>query len=225
MSKKICIVEDDEKLLRYIELELQHEGYIVESEADGKKGLERILENKYDLIILDIMLPSMNGMEICRKVRMKSDVSIIMLTARTETMDKIAGLDIGADDYITKPFEIEEFLARVRRFFRENNNTNKELKIGKLKIEKERHVCSYEKEEINLSKTEYDLCVYLMENADKVLTREQILENVWGYDYFGETRVVDVYIRYLREKIDDKYKEEFIYTIRGVGYTFKSKGE
>ncbi len=223
--KKIYIVEDDEKLLRYIELELKHEGYEVSFATDGKVALEQIQNEQFDLVILDIMLPGMNGMEICRRVRMKSSVPIVMLTARGETMDKISGLDIGADDYITKPFEIEEFLARVRRFFRENNSSDKEVKCGKLVIDKEKHVCKYDGEAINLSKTEYDLCMYLMENVEKVLSREQILEKVWGYDYFGETRVVDVYIRYLREKIDDKYNENFIQTIRGVGYAFKCEGE
>lgn len=224
MNKKILIVEDDLKLSRYIELELRHEGYETHAVSDGKAGLEEATTGSYGLVILDIMLPGMNGMEVCRRIRQNSDVPVIMLTARGETMDKIAGLDFGADDYITKPFEIEEFLARVRRFFRKKTEDEKEISSGALKINTDSHSCEYDGEIINLSKTEYDLCLYLMQNKERVLTREQILESVWGYDYYGETRVVDVYIRYLREKIDDKYGKQFIHTIRGVGYIFKDKG-
>lgn len=225
MKKNILIVEDDLKLARYIELELKHEGFQTYSVADGKMGLDESLTGKYDLIILDIMLPIMNGMEICRRIRQSLDVPIIMLTARGDTMDKIAGLDFGADDYVTKPFEIEEFLARVRRFFRKKTSNSNQLSSEKLQINLDSHTCQYGEAIINLSKTEFDLCVYLMENKERVLTREQILENVWGFDYYGETRVVDVYIRYLREKIDDKFNKHFFQTVRGVGYIFKDKGE
>lgn len=225
MDKRILIVEDDIKLSRYIELELKHEGYETYAVTDGKMGLSESLTGRYHLIILDIMLPVMNGIEVCRRIRQKLDTPIVMLTARGDTMDKIVGLDIGADDYITKPFEIEEFLARVRRFFRKSTQKQNHLMSEQLKINLDSHTCQYREETINLSKTEYDLCVYLMENKNRVLTREQILENVWGFDYYGETRVVDVYIRYLREKIDDKYNKHFIQTVRGVGYIFKDKGE
>ncbi|MCG8485129.1 MAG: response regulator transcription factor [Clostridia bacterium] len=225
MKKNVLIVEDDLKLARYIELELKHEGFQTYSVADGKMGLDESLTGKYDLIILDIMLPIMNGMEICRRIRQSLDVPIIMLTARGDTMDKIAGLDFGADDYVTKPFEIEEFLARVRRFFRKKTSNSNQLSSEKLQINLDSHTCQYGEAIINLSKTEFDLCVYLMENRERVLTREQILENVWGFDYYGETRVVDVYIRYLREKIDDKFNKHFFQTVRGVGYIFKDKGE
>ncbi len=224
VNKKILIVEDDLKLLRYLELELQHEGYETHTLSNGKAGLEEALNGEYNLLILDIMLPGMNGMEICRRIRQTSDVPIIMLTARGDTMDKIAGLDFGADDYITKPFEIVEFLARVRRFFRKRTEDDNEIISGSIRINTESHSCHYEDEVIYLSKTEFDLCLYLMKNKDKVLTREQILEYVWGFDYFGETRVVDVYIRYLREKIDDRFGKQYIHTIRGVGYIFKDEG-
>lgn len=224
MDSTILIVEDDLKLLRYIELELQHEGFNTKGVSDGKIGLDEALTGQYALVILDIMLPGMNGMEVCRRIRQGSDMPIIMLTARGDTMDKIAGLDFGADDYITKPFEIEEFLARVRRFFRKKIEKSSEVVSGLLKINTNSHSCQYGEEVINLSKTEYDLCLYLMQNKDRVLTREQILESVWGFDYYGETRVVDVYIRYLREKIDDKFGNHFIHTVRGVGYIFKDKG-
>ena len=224
VNKRILIVEDDLKLLRYLELELQHEGYETHTVSNGQTGLDEALSGEYALLILDIMLPGMNGMEICRRVRQTSDVPIIMLTARGDTMDKIAGLDFGADDYITKPFEIVEFLARVRRFFRKKTEDDKEIISGPIRMNTVSHACYYEDEVINLSKTEYDLCLYLMKNKDKVLTREQILEYVWGFDYFGETRVVDVYIRYLREKIDDRFGKQYIHTIRGVGYIFKDNG-
>ena len=224
MNKRILIVEDDLKLLRYLELELKHEGYEITAISNGKAGLDEAMKDGFALVILDIMLPGMNGMEVCRRIRQSSDVPIIMLTARGDTMDKIAGLDFGADDYITKPFEIEEFLARVRRFFRKKTDEQHEIISGLLKINTESRSCQYEDEVINLSKTEYDLCLYLMKNRNKVLTREQILEYVWGFDYYGETRVVDVYIRYLREKIDDRFGKHYIRTIRGVGYIFKDKG-
>ncbi len=224
MNKRILIVEDDLKLLRYLELELKHEGYEITAISNGKAGLDEAMKDGFALVILDIMLPGMNGMEVCRRIRQSSDVPIIMLTARGDTMDKIAGLDFGADDYITKPFEIEEFLARVRRFFRKKTDEQHEIISGLLKINTESRSCQYEDEVINLSKTEYDLCLYLMQNRNKVLTREQILEYVWGFDYYGETRVVDVYIRYLREKIDDRFGKHYIRTIRGVGYIFKDKG-
>jgi DNA-binding response OmpR family regulator len=224
LNKRILIVEDDLKLLRYLELELKHEGYEITAISNGKAGLDEAMKDGFALVILDIMLPGMNGMEVCRRIRQSSDVPIIMLTARGDTMDKIAGLDFGADDYITKPFEIEEFLARVRRFFRKKTDEQHEIISGLLKINTESRSCQYEDEVINLSKTEYDLCLYLMQNRNKVLTREQILEYVWGFDYYGETRVVDVYIRYLREKIDDRFGKHYIRTIRGVGYIFKDKG-
>lgn len=224
MGKKILLIEDDKKLSRYIELELQHEGYETTPCFDGKSGLEEAISDKYDLVVLDIMLPEMNGMEVCRKLRQHSDVPVVMLTARGDTLDKVAGLDVGADDYISKPFEIDEFLARVRRFFRSRHESVSEVSCEKLKLNTDNYTCSYNDESIALSKTEYDLCLYLVKNQGRVLTREQILENVWGYDFYGETRVVDVYIRYLREKIDDKYNVQLINTVRGVGYILKSEG-
>ncbi|WP_338537349.1 response regulator transcription factor [Helicovermis profundi] len=225
MAKKILIVEDEVKIARFLELELNHEGYIVELSHDGREGLNKGLENSYDLILLDVMLPSLNGMEVCRRIRQSLSVPIMMLTAKDDTMDKVMGLDIGADDYMTKPFAIEELLARIRKIFRNKKNVVKEthlLESGKLVINQDQHSVMYNNETIVLTKKEYDLLEYLIENTGIALSREQILENVWGFDYFGDTNVVDVYVRYLRTKIDIKFNVKLIHTVRGVGYLFKN---
>ena len=225
--QKILVVEDDVKIARFIELELQHEGFTVETAHDGRTGLEKALEGEFDLLILDIMLPGLNGMEVCRRIRLNSNIPIVMLTAKDDTMDKVMGLDFGADDYMTKPFAIEELLARIRRIFRKNAQqptapTNTFVS-GKLKIDYNQYTAYYDQNPIELTKTEFDLLHYLAENRNIALTREQILDKVWGYDYFGETKIVDVYIRYLRSKIDDCYQAKFIHTVRGVGYLFKDE--
>jgi DNA-binding response OmpR family regulator len=224
--QKILVVEDDAKIARFVELELAHEGFTVETVYDGRSGLERALEGNFDLIVLDIMLPGLNGMEVCRRVRLNSEVPIIMLTAKDDTMDKVMGLDFGADDYMTKPFAIEELLARIRRIFRKSatqKTDSGQFVSGKLKIDCNQYTASYAGEPLELTKTEFDLLHYLAENRNIALSREQILDKVWGYDYFGETKIVDVYIRYLRSKIDDRYQTKFIHTVRGVGYLFKDE--
>ncbi|GAU77987.1 response regulator transcription factor [Fusibacter sp. 3D3] len=225
--QKILVVEDDVKIARFIELELQHEGFEVQTVHDGRTGLERALEDSFDLIVLDIMLPGLNGMEVCRRIRLNSEIPIIMLTAKDDTMDKVMGLDFGADDYMTKPFAIEELLARIRRIFRKAPALNavppNTFVSGNLKIDYNQYTASYSEKTIELTKTEFDLLHYLAENRNIALSREQILDKVWGYDYFGETKIVDVYIRYLRSKIDDQFKTKFIHTVRGVGYLFKDE--
>lgn len=225
--QKILVVEDDLKIARFIELELNHEGFSVETANDGRTGLDKALEGEFDLIVLDIMLPGLNGMEVCRRIRLNSEIPIIMLTAKDDIMDKVIGLDFGADDYMTKPFAIEELLARIRRIFRKANShapTNANTFIsGKLKIDYNQYTATYDQTTIELTKTEFDLLHYLAENKNIALTREQILDKVWGYDYFGETKIVDVYIRYLRSKIDDCFNAKFIHTVRGVGYLFKDE--
>ncbi len=225
--QKILVVEDDLKIARFIELELNHEGFTVETANDGRTGLDKALEGEFDLIVLDIMLPGLNGMEVCRRIRLNSEIPIIMLTAKDDIMDKVIGLDFGADDYMTKPFAIEELLARIRRIFRKASshapiNTNTFIS-GKLKIDYNQYTATYDQTTIELTKTEFDLLHYLAENKNIALTREQILDKVWGYDYFGETKIVDVYIRYLRSKIDDCFNAKFIHTVRGVGYLFKDE--
>lgn len=225
--QKILVVEDDIKIARFIELELKHEGFDVSTANDGRSGLEKGLEGGFDLIILDIMLPGLNGMEVCRRIRLNSEVPIIMLTAKDDTMDKVMGLDFGADDYMTKPFAIEELLARIRRIFRkktvEVSAPSNAFVSGNLKIDYNQYAVTYLEDTIDLTKTEFDLLHYLAENKNIALSREQILDKVWGYDYFGETKIVDVYIRYLRSKIDDVYQTKFIHTVRGVGYLFKDE--
>lgn len=227
MSKeKILIIEDELKIARFVELELKYEGYQVEQRHDGREGLQRALEGNIDLIILDIMLPSMNGMEVLRRLRQHSEVPVIMLTAKDQIMDKVMGLDMGADDYLTKPFAIEELLARIRAALKRKKVTAKETKviqINDLKLDLDKYTVSFKDEIIDLTKREFELLKYLMENQNIVLTREKILEKVWGYEYLGDTNVVDVYVRYLRSKIDDRFDRKLIHTVRGVGYLLKDE--
>lgn len=227
MNEKILIIEDEIKIARFLELELNYEGYKVEKVHDGREGLDKAKEGDYDLILLDIMLPSMNGIEVLRRIRQNSEIPIIMLTAKDGTMDKVTGLDMGADDYVTKPFEIEELLARIRVALKRKGvqkaTTSNVLQIGALTVDLEKYNVTYKEEEIELTKREFDLLVYLVENKNIALSREKIVETVWGYDYFGDTNVVDVYIRYLRSKIDDKFNLKLIYTVRGVGYIIKNE--
>lgn len=230
MSKrKILIIEDEVKLGRFVELELKYEGYEVDVCHDGREGLNRALENDYDLILLDVMLPSLNGMEVLRRIRQVNDVLVIMLTAKSHVTDKVMGLDIGADDYMTKPFAIEELLARIRVSFKRKGDINKIeedfsiTKVGNLCVDDKKHKVTYDDEVIELTKKEFDLLKYLMDNKGIVLTRDMIVRNIWGYDYIGDTNVVDVYIRYIRSKIDSKFKINLIHTVRGVGYTIKDE--
>lgn len=226
MADRILIVEDDSGIARFLELELKHEGYEVDIASDGRTGLDKIENGDFSLVILDLMLPLMSGIEVCRRVRKFSDIPIIMLTAKDDISDKVMGLDSGADDYVTKPFAIEELLARIRVALKRRSAPKKEnnddvIRCGKLVLSKLQHKVTYDGEEIPLSKKEYDLLLYFMENRGIVLDREKLIENVWGYDFMGDTNVTDVYVRYLRSKIDQKYGVNFIRTIRGVGYIFE----
>lgn len=226
MGDKILIIEDEVKIARFLELELTHEGYQVEKSHDGREGLEKAQDEGYDLIILDRMLPHLDGIEILRRIRQTSEIPIIMLTAKDEVMDKVIGLDMGANDYITKPFAIEELFARIRAALKIRNHhipREKYFQLGQLKLDVTQHRVTYKEEVIELTKKEFDLLQYFLENPNVVLSRDMILQRVWGYDYFGDTNVVDVYVRYLRSKIDDRYKEKFIHTVRGVGYLFKNE--
>lgn len=225
-KERILIVEDEVKISRFLQLELQYEGYEIEQAYDGREGLNKALNEKYDLILLDIMLPKLNGMEVCRRIRQISDIPIIMLTAKDETTDIVMGLDTGADDYITKPFAIEELLARIRVALKRKKLEVKHsniISIKGLELDLDKHIVSYNQQIIDLTKTEFDLLKFFMENKNIALNRDQILNKVWGFDYLGDTNVVDVYVRYLRTKIDNKYNERFIYTIRGVGYLLKDE--
>jgi DNA-binding response OmpR family regulator len=225
-AKRILLVEDEAKLARFVELELKYEGYLVDVAYDGRIAVDMFAKAAYDLVLLDLMLPGFNGLEILRRIRKTSEVPIIMLTAKGDITDKVVGLDSGADDYVTKPFAIEEVLARMRVAFKKSTLKtqpgDKSLyKIKELTIDIPQRAVRWENAELELTKTEFDLLLYLVQNKNIVLTREQILNQVWGYDYFGETNIVDVYIRYLRTKIDDRFAVKLIYTTRGVGYCVK----
>lgn len=223
-KKKILIVEDEQKIARFLELELKYEGYDVDIANNGREGFEKGKSPDVDLIILDLMLPGLSGIEVCRRLRQTSDVPIIMLTAKDDISDKVTGLDIGADDYMTKPFAVEELLARIRVLLkRKYHKTNEQdiLKIGKLTLCKNNYKVEFDNENIELTKKEFELLEYLMKNKNIVISREKILDNVWGYDYYGDTNIIDVYIRYLRSKIDQKYNISLIETVRGVGYIIR----
>lgn len=223
-NTRVLLIEDETKLARFVELELKYEGYDVSVANDGRDGLNLFMEGQFDIVLLDLMLPGINGIEICRRIRKTSQVPIIMLTAKDEVMDKVAGLDSGADDYLTKPFAIEELLARMRVAIKHSmaNEIKKNyMELKDLKIDINKRLVTVGENVVELTKKEYELLIYLVQNKNIVLTREQILNNVWGYNYLGETNVVDVYIRYLRSKIDDVFGTKYIHTIRGVGYYAK----
>lgn len=224
--KKVLIIEDEQKLSRFMQLELEHEGYSCESAEDGREGYTMAQSGKYDIILLDLMLPSLSGVEICRRLRAEGiNTPIIMLTAKSDVSDKVTGLDVGADDYMTKPFAIEELLARMRVALKNTDrvNTAPVIKAGRLTLDKSKYEVKYDDNLITLTKKEFELLTYLMINKNIVLSREQIVENVWGYEYEAETNVTDVYIRYLRSKIDEEYGTNYIKTIRGIGYQFKDE--
>lgn len=223
---KILVIEDEKKIARFLELELEHEGYLVHCEYNGREGLECAQVNKFDLILLDIMLPGLNGIEICRRIRQKSNIPIIMLTAKDDTADIVTGLDNGANDYVKKPFAIEELLARIRSTLKQHENRNaagEYLQTVDLVMDIAKRTVKRSEHHIELTKLEFDLLMYLLKNKGIVLTRDQILEKVWGFDYVGETNVVDVYINYLRNKIDKDNENKLITTVRGVGYSIKDE--
>lgn len=222
---KILVVEDEKKIARFLELELMHEGYTVKTASDGRTGLETALSWPCDLMILDLMLPELSGVEVCRRVRQESDVPIIMLTAKDDVSDKVMGLDMGADDYMTKPFAIEELLARIRVGLKKHRASEgaakpQVLTIGDISIDPARYEVMVRGTHVALTKKEFDLLLYLMQHAEQAVTRDALLSDVWGYEYAGDTNVVDVYIRYLRHKIDEPFGLKTLHTIRAVGYMF-----
>ena len=228
---RILIVEDEEKIARFVELELVHEGYEVDKAADGRAGVERALSADYDLILLDILLPQLNGMEVLRRIRREKDTPVILLTARDAVMDKVAGLDAGADDYITKPFAIEELLARIRVALKrreahapaaapEPTPTNV-IRVQCVALDVDRHEVTVDGSPIELTNREFEVLKALMENVDIVMTRDRLASVALGYDYVGETNIIDVYIRHLRSKIDDAHGIKLITTVRGVGYVIR----
>ena len=224
---KILIIEDEAKIARFVELELRHEGYEVKTAGDGPGGLQAAPAWQPDLLVLDLMLPGISGIEVCRRLRAAEETAqlpILMLTAKDDVSDKVMGLDMGADDYMTKPFAIEELLARIRSLLKRRAAAPKEsdkLKSGKLLLDPGARSVRFGETFLQLTKTEFDLLECLMKNPGRVLTRDELLEKVWGWSYDGDTNVVDVYVRYLRQKLDEPCRVKTIHTIRGVGYLFR----
>ncbi|AHC19893.1 MULTISPECIES: response regulator transcription factor [Paenibacillus] len=235
MEKSVLVIDDEEKISRLLQLELSHEGYAVEIAQTGREGLEKALARTWDIIILDVMLPEMNGVEVLKQIRkVDNHTPVIMVTARNTTPDKVSGLDEGANDYITKPFEIEELLARMRASMRhqmeptatalqEEDKSPSRLQVDSLVLERKTRSVVREGNRIELTPKEYDLLLYLMEHKNQVLQRDQMIQDVWGFDFVGDTNVVDVYIRYVRKKIDHGYKKKLIKTVRGVGYFIREE--
>ena len=224
MADRILIVEDEEKLNRMIKLELKYEGYETGKALDGRTGLDMALSGGYDLVLLDIMLPGLNGLEVLRRIRKENErLPVILLTARDTTMDKVSGLDSGADDYVTKPFAIEELLARIRAALRKRTAAPEEtlLTAGPLTMNVDKHQVTMKDQPVELTKKEFDLLRHLLENKGHVLSRETLLDSVWGFDFVGETNSVDVYIRFLRSKLDEAFGFKLIHTVRGVGYVIR----
>lgn len=223
MAGRILIVEDEAAIARFVELELHHEGYETDKAVDGRSGLELALAGDYALILLDIMLPELSGLEVLRRLRREKDTPVILLTARDTVMDKVSGLDMGADDYITKPFAIEELLARIRTALRKHpvKSTATQLTLGPISMDTARRQVHCAGKSVELTTREFDVLRLFLENPEIVLSRETFLSKVWGYDYVGETNVVDVYIRYLRSKLDEACGKSLIHTVRGVGYVLR----
>ncbi|NEW01348.1 response regulator transcription factor [Bacillus megaterium] len=224
--KKVLIIEDEEGLVEFLELELKYEGYLVDVAYDGRTGLDKATKQDYDIILLDLMMPGLNGIEVCRRLRTTKDTPVIMLTAKDSVMDRVMGLDNGADDYLSKPFAIEELFARMRVIFRrqENNKIVDQkllLTFKDIELDLESRTVIKEKKLIELTNKEFELLAIFMRNVNKVLTRDILLEQVWGYDSVVETNVVDVYVRYLRNKLSVEDKELYIQTIRGIGYVMR----
>ncbi len=226
MANRILLIEDEEKLARMVELELTYEGYGVEKAFDGRTGLERALAGTPDLILLDIMLPGLNGLEVLRRYRKEDGTApVILLTARDTVVDKVSGLDSGAADYVTKPFAIEELLARIRAALRNAGGRQEEsdslLKSGPVALDPESRTVTVNGTGVELTRREFDLLACLLGHKGKVLSRSAILNMVWGYDYAGETNAVDVYVRFLRSKLDEVFQLHLIETVRGVGYVIR----
>ncbi len=219
-QRRIVVVEDDAAIARVLQLELQHEGYLVELATNGVEGLELALKEP-DLVILDIMLPRMDGMEVCRRIRAKSRVPIVMLTAKDRIPDRVAGLDIGANDYLTKPFATEELLARVRAQLREREPQDRSIRFKDVVMDRDRHEVRRGGKEIALTAKEYALLEYLLLHRNKVHTRDELFNGVWGSDFLGDSNLIDVYIRYLRGKLEEGFEEKLITTVRGIGYSMK----
>lgn len=221
----VLLVEDDKDIAEFVRMELEHEGYSVKTAQDGRSGLEKALAFDYDIILLDIMLPVMNGMEMLRRLRMHKQTPVIMLTARDTVMDKVTGLDTGANDYVTKPFHIEELLARIRVLTRDlsKSGNGMVLKNADVVLDRRKRLVYKSGNAVTLTKTQFDLLEYFLMNLDIVLSREQLLSAVWGYDYAGDSNVVDVYVRYIRNRLHEPADGSMIESVRGIGYVMRSQ--
>lgn len=218
---RILIIEDEKEIVRFLELELRHEGYDTQSCLDGRTGLETALSQYFDLILLDIMLPELSGTEVLRRLRREKATPVILLTARDGVSDKVNGLDLGASDYVTKPFHIEELLARIRAALRHNAPQSHILSVGDVIMDTHRRTVVRGDQPVSLTKTQHDLLECLLRNKNIVLTRDRLLDEVWGYRYAGDSNIVDVYIRYLRTRLGEKEDHRLIETVRGVGYVIR----
>jgi DNA-binding response OmpR family regulator len=222
-GQHILLVEDEIKLARFIELELESEGYRVSVAHDGMSGLALVRESEPDLAILDWMLPGLTGVELCRRMRSTGiKIPVILLTAKDEVGDRVTGLDAGADDYLVKPFSIEELLARIRAHLRRNQEPDTDLlQFEDLSLNRRTREVHRGKRSIELTAKEFDLLQYLMSHPRQVFTRDQILENIWGYDFLGDSNIIEVYVRYLRLKLEQDSEKRLIHTARGVGYSLR----
>ncbi|MDS9472429.1 response regulator transcription factor [Sporosarcina pasteurii] len=231
MKERILIIEDEENIARVLQLELEFEGYEIGIAHTGPDGLIQYREHKWDLILLDLMLPGLNGLDVLRRIRAtENHTPVILLTAKNEVEDKVAGLDLGANDYVTKPFEIEELLARIRAALRFSNGGQAKkdehlYEFCGLSLHEQTREVKREDRQIELTPREFDLLLHLLKHPNQVLSREQLLDAVWGFDYYGDTNVVDVYIRYVRKKIEKPGESTLIQTVRGVGYVLKENDE
>ena len=222
----ILLIEDDCAIAKVIVLELEHQGHSVRLAGDGRVGLDMALKDEWDVILLDIMLPFLNGYDVCKQIRALKNTPILLLTAKDEVQDKVFGLDLGADDYLTKPFAMDELMARIRAVLRRKNPPvpiEGRFKFRELELDSQAYQVYFAGQAVSLTKKEFELLTLFMEHPNHVLSRELILENVWGFDYYGETNVVDVYVRFLRGKIDDRFQVHYFQTVRGVGYVLRAE--
>ena len=221
----ILLIEDDADIAEFVRMELEHEGYAVQLARDGRAGIEAALNSDSDLILLDVMLPLLNGLEVLRRLRAHKSTPVILLTARDAVLDKVAGLDSGANDYVTKPFHIEELLARIRALTRAAPNVRSAslLKNADVVLDRQKRLVFRGGNSVSLTKTQFDLLEYFLMNLDIVLSREQLLNSVWGYSYSGDSNVVDVYVRYVRNRLNEPADGKLIESVRGIGYVMRSQ--
>ena len=225
---KILLVEDDHAIAEVIKLELEHNGHQVCTAFEGRTGLHLSLEREWDIVLLDVMLPYLDGYELCKNLRSKKDTPVLMLTAKDQVENKVLGLGLGADDYLTKPFAMEELLARINAIIRRHNRLSQHsmlLTFQELSLDLVSHQCHFRHENVELTKTEFDLLELFMKHPNQVFSRDKLMEHVWGYGFYGNSNVVDVYLKFLRNKIDKRFKVQYFHTVRGVGYVLRCEAD